>query len=439
VTHDDPIERLFALEQFGIKLGLDNIRSLLAALGNPQLAFGSVHVAGTNGKGSVTAMVERALRNAGHRTGRYTSPHLARIEERVSINGTPIDNDAFRKITFDVLALVQRLRADRALETTPTFFEVTTAIAFEAFRRARVDIAVVEVGLGGRFDATNFITPLVSAITSIAFDHQRHLGNTLGSIAFEKAGILKTGVPAVVGDVPLEARSVIEAVAAEQNVQIVDAPATLVDHVTMRRGRATVTVVTPFRRYEDVELALHGTHQIANGVVAVRVLEQLERAGVALSSADIVSGLTHVEWPARLEWLRLDDTRTILLDAAHNVAGARALAAYLSDSGYAPLPLVLAVMKDKDVDGIVAALAPVVSGVVATSVGLPRAMSTHLLIERVRTIAPQMPVQELDDPNAAVDAAFVASPRAAAAGSIFFVGPLREKLLADGALSLQSS
>ena len=205
VAGGDPISRLFSLEQFGIKLGLDNIRAILAALDHPELAYRSVHIGGTNGKGSVAAMVERALRAAGLKTGRYTSPHLDRVEERVALDGQPVDSGRFAQAVSSVFEAVDRLQADGTLSVTPTFFEVSTAAAFEVFRRAQVDVAVVEVGLGGRFDATNVLTPVVAAITSISFDHERYLGHTLSDIAFEKAGIAKPGVPLIVGRLPNEA------------------------------------------------------------------------------------------------------------------------------------------------------------------------------------------------------------------------------------------
>jgi dihydrofolate synthase/folylpolyglutamate synthase len=437
VTPDDPIQRLFALEQFGIKLGLDNIRHLITALGNPHETFAAVHIAGTNGKGSASAMVARAVRHAGHRTGLYTSPHLARIEERIAINGEPIGEEPFRDVTIDALALIDRLRAEGTLEATPTFFEVTTAIAFEAFRRAGVQVGVIEVGLGGRFDATNIVTPKVAAITSIALDHQRHLGNSLASIAFEKAGILKRGVPAVVGDVQPEARSVIEDVAQREGVPLVDADSRLIDNVTLRQGRATITVTTARACYRDITLALAGRHQVANALVAIRTLEMLDAAGVQLDRADIVTGLTDVTWPARLEWLDLGEQRTLLIDAAHNVAGAHALAQYLADSGTAPLPIALAVMKDKDVDGIVSALAPVASRFIATSVATARAVAAETLSAHMRRVAPGVEVSTVERSDHAVQVALASRRRAAAAGSIFFVGPLRARLLAAGALSLR--
>ena len=304
MTRDDVIERLRALEQFGIKLGLDNIRALVAALGNPHDTFTSVHVAGTNGKGSVSAMVERGLRAAGYRTGRYTSPHLTEIEERVAIDGAAVSRETFAHVAADVFATVDRLRDSGALQATPTFFEATTAMAFEVFRRTGVETAVIEVGLGGRFDATNIITPAVGAITSIAFDHERHLGNSIASIAYEKAGILKRGVPFVIGELPVEARDVIESVAEEKGARLVDGSTRLVDTLSVARGRATIAVTTPVRRYEDMRLALSGTHQVANAVVAIRVLESVAAAGIDVAGEDIAIGVTDAEWPARLEWLQ---------------------------------------------------------------------------------------------------------------------------------------
>src|SRR5262245_21987218 len=277
-----PRERLFALEHFGIKLGLENITCLIEALGRPDRAYPAIHVAGTNGKGSVTAMVERALRAAAHTTGRYTSPHLVDIEERVAINGRPVDSHTFDEVTSSVLAVVDDLQQRGVLAHSPTFFEVTTAIAFEIFRRRRVSVAVIEVGLGGRYDATNVIDPATTAITSIALDHERHLGRTLEAIAFEKAGIIKRGVPVIVGPMLPAPRGVIEGVARER-----EAPVILAAPDRLPTGRG-------------VTLGLHGAHQRDNAAVAVAVLKSCARAGLGISNDHIVEALTHVEWPARL-------------------------------------------------------------------------------------------------------------------------------------------
>ncbi len=430
MSSDPIVERLLALEQFGIKLGLSTIRTLLTALGNPQNTFPSIHIAGTNGKGSVSAMVERALRAAGHRTGRYTSPHLSQIEERIAIDGQPVASSVFRSTAEVVLSVVDRLRGNGQLQTTPTFFEVTTAMAFEIFRHAAVEVAVVEVGLGGRFDATNVLTPTVAAITSIAFDHERHLGNTLASIAFEKAGILKRNVPAVIGDVPQEALDVIEKVAKDEGVPLVPGDLRIIDEATLVGGRATISATTPVRRYDSIALGLNGAHQVANAAVAIRLLELVDAAAMSVEADHIVTGLRDVEWPARLEWLNVDGG-DVLLDAAHNPAGANALRAYLDAASVGPLPIVLAVMADKDVRQIVSALAPCASMFVATTVGSKRALSAEALAETIARVAPTVTVCEQPDADRAVSAALTMSRRVAVAGSIFLVGPLRARLIAQ--------
>src|SRR5688572_26401514 len=199
------------------------MRALVAELGHPERAFRSVHVAGTNGKGSVTAMVDAALRAAGHRSARYTSPHLVDLTERFAIDGRAVSGADLGAAAADVRDAIESLVRDGTLEVRPTFFEATTAIAFELFKRAGVDVAVLEVGLGGRLDATNVVSPTLTAITSIAFDHQRYLGTTLREIAREKAGIIKPGVPVVVGMVPDDADAVIQQIARERGSELIRA------------------------------------------------------------------------------------------------------------------------------------------------------------------------------------------------------------------------
>jgi dihydrofolate synthase/folylpolyglutamate synthase len=411
------IERLFALEKFGIKLGLDNIRTLLAALGHPEQAWPSIHIGGTNGKGSVAAMVERALRASGLRTGRYTSPHLDRIEERVAIDGVPVDRATFETVTGDVFGVVDDLMTTGTLTVTPTFFEVSTAVAFEIFRRRHVDVAVVEVGLGGRFDATNVLTPRVAAITSIALDHERHLGRTLSDIAFEKAGIAKPGVPLVIGHLPREAAARIATVATEVGAPIFDAHATTTD-----------------RKYPPLTLALPGRHQLENAAVAVAILEKWSAMVSHVSTEAIVTGLTECEWPARLEWLRLPGGGEVLIDAAHNPAGAAALASYLQDTRSPKLPIVFAAMADKDVAGMIKALEPVASMFVATAVPHTRARPADDMAAEIRKHTASVDVIAAATPEAAVARALERAPKVVAAGSIYMVGPLRARLIEAGAL-----
>jgi dihydrofolate synthase / folylpolyglutamate synthase len=411
-----PLERLFALEQFGIKLGLDNIRVILAALGHPERAWRSIHIAGTNGKGSVAAMVERGLRAAGLKTGRYTSPHLDRIEERVAIDGQPVDPATFATVTARVLDVVDASTMMGALKAPPTFFEVSTAIAFEIFKRAGVNVAVVEVGLGGRYDATNVLTPTITAITSIAFDHERHLGHTLSDIAFEKAGIAKPGVPLVIGRLPSEAASRIAKVAREVEAPLFDAHATTTD-----------------RGYPPLTLSLRGRHQLENAAVAVAILERWSTAVSHVPTAAIVTGLTQCEWPARLEWLRVPPTHhELLIDAAHNPAGAAALASYLQDTGSKKLPVVFAAMADKDLRNMIGALAPIASTFITTTVPHARARSADELAGEIRQLT-AVPVEAADSAEAAVARALEQSKRAVACGSIYMIGPLRARLIGGGA------
>jgi dihydrofolate synthase / folylpolyglutamate synthase len=398
----DPFAYLFGLEQFGIKFGLDNIRALVEGLGHPERAFRSVHIAGTNGKGSVTAMVDAALRAAGHRSARYTSPHLRDLTERFVIDAQPVSQQALAEVVDAIRVLVDNLRRDGVLDVQPTFFEVTTAAAFELFRRARVDVAVLEVGLGGRLDATNVVVPEVTAITSIALDHELYLGSTLHEIALEKAGIIKPGVPVIIGELPGEAESAIAGVAARQGAELIHASAADADAF-------------------DVGLA--GEYQRTNAGVAVRVLRALDARGARVGEAAIAQGLANPRWPGRLDLRQLPNGREVLLDAAHNPAGAAALASYLST--WHPRdrkpPLVFGTMKDKNVAAMFAALLPAVGSVVLTRASTPRAADPDELARLARDMAPLEILVE-QTPAAALNLAWQRSPRIVVAGSIFLLG-----------------
>ena len=403
----DPLSYLFGLEQFGIKFGLQNIQSICAALGHPERAFRSVHVAGTNGKGSVTAMVDATLRNAGHRTARYTSPHLIHLNERFAVDGQPIDGAELIATISSVRVVVDRLVAERVLDVQPTFFEVTTAVAFEWFRRAAVELAVIEVGLGGRLDATNVINPEVTAITSIAYDHQRYLGNDLASIAREKAGIIKRGVPVVVGEVDAEALSVIEEVAGANQAPLVKAAASDV---------------------RDFEVGLSGIHQRSNAAVAMRIVECLEHRGVPVGRAALVNAIGQTHWAGRLDLRRLADGREILMDAAHNAAGAQALASYLDSLPGGRLPLVFAAMRDKDAAGMFRALLTSVGALILTRADNPRSAEPQELARIAREVAPSLSVDVASSLPEALELAWRRSNRILTAGSIFLLGDVLRQL-----------
>ncbi len=425
----DPLTYLFALDQFGIKFGLDNILSIVGALGHPERAFRSVHVAGTNGKGSVTAMVDAALRAAGHRTARYTSPHLIDLAERFVVDGQPVSHDVLRDVVAEVQAVVSRLCAQGTLLVQPTFFEVTTAVAFELFRRARVEIAVCEVGLGGRLDATNVLEPVVTAITSIGLDHQQYLGRTLREIAIEKAGIIKPRTPLVIGRMDREARAAIERVAQERNARVILAS----DEVQIVRVKPDATgqiihLRTPVRDYGDMTIGLAGAHQIDNAVVAVRLLEALDAQGVAVPPSAIVDGLADVTWPGRLDLRRLRDGRELLLDAAHNPEGAESLAAFLRTTGWAHPPLVFGAMRDKDVNAMIAALAPVAGAFVFTRASNARSADPADLAESASRLAPAVSRRVEARPADALAAAWRMSHRIVVAGSIFLLADVLKEL-----------
>ena len=384
-----------------MKFGLENMTSLVGALDHPERSFRSIHIAGTNGKGSVTAMLEAALHRAGYASARYTSPHLERLEERFVLSERPVDTSRLSEAVDEVREAVGRVQAAASSVFSPTFFECATAAAFVLFRAARVEVAVIETGLGGRLDATNVIQPVATAITSVEFDHEALLGGTLPSIAREKAGIIKPDVPVVLGPLKPSAEKVILAVAAERRVSVV-------------RGRE-LAGLTP---------ALRGRHQRDNIAVTVALTDVLNARGIPVPESALRDGIEHVDWPARLEHF-FRGQHEFLLDAAHNPAGARALAAYLRESEWMDAALVFGALADKDAEGMLRELSAVVSSIVCTTAQSPRAASAEHLAAIARAIAQRRTVHEEAEPAAALARARTLSHRVVIAGSMFLVGPLR--------------
>jgi dihydrofolate synthase / folylpolyglutamate synthase len=428
------LERLFALETFGIKLGLENIRRICEALDHPERRFLSLHIAGTNGKGSVTAMVHAALVAAGHRAGRYTSPHLVHLHERFVVGNAVVEDAMLEQAARDVLDCADGLQRTGALLAPPTFFEATTAMAFEIFRRARVEVAVIEVGLGGRFDATNVLDPPVGAITSIAFDHEQHLGHTLEQIASEKAGIIKPSMTVVCGALPPVALGVMERVAVERGARLVEAGRSARVHYEMEQGRARLTIETQKRRYGPLRLALRGEHQVGNAVVAACVLEAASDHGFDVPVTPLVRGFEDVEWPARLELFELTSGARVLIDAAHNPEGARALRAYLTEWHRERPALVVGILRDKDADAILRELLPVTSAVHTAAPATPRAKPANELASRVKVLDASRRVLAHTDVGAALDAALADCGTVCVSGSIFLAGAAREHLKTRGIL-----
>ncbi len=392
-----------------MKFGLENISRLCAALGHPERRFASILVAGTNGKGSVTAMVHRALVAAGHRAARYTSPHLERFSERFVIGPREVEPDALEDAAQEVRAAVEGLLHTAALDAPPTFFECATATAFVLFARAGTAVAVLEVGLGGRLDATNVVSPVAAAITSIDFDHEAQLGHTLAAIAFEKAGVIRPGIPLVCGAMAPEAERVIVDACARQGARFVAAPA----------GAGLEDVLGAAR------LSLPGAHQRGNAAVALCLLRELPALGLPVDAAAVRAGLTDVVWPGRLERLTAGGVE-VLLDAAHNPAGVRALAGYLRGEGWEDAAVVFGVMRDKEAAAMLAGLAPVCRTLICTTPDSPRAMPAAALA----ALAGEVPgarweVRAVPDPGAALAHASRLGRRVVVAGSIFLIGPLR--------------
>ena len=350
------LDRLFRRSLHTIRLGLEPTAALLDALGRPQEAFLPIHIAGTNGKGSVAAMTASVLQACGLRTGLYTSPHLVRFHERIRVGGAAIADAALLARMDDVEAAVAAARARMGRDAT--FFEFTTALAFEHFRRERVQVAVIETGLGGRLDATNVVEPLACAITSIGFDHMAYLGDTLEKIAAEKAGILKAGRAVVCGELPPEALAVVRRRAAELGCPVIPAQAA----AGVRRKAQTlagqrIAVETGDERYGPLTLPLLGAHQLVNVAVAVSLLEHLREAfQLPVTRKAVEQGLAAVSWPARFQVL--SEEPPVILDGAHNPQAAGVLRKTLDETlDRRPLALVAGFLSDKDAAGFLRELA----------------------------------------------------------------------------------
>lgn len=357
---------LYGLQIFGIKLGLNSTEELLKRLGNPERGFPSVHLAGTNAKGSIAAFIAAVLQEAGYRTGFYSSPHLINLRERFLVNGRMPTRERF----LESLAAVRRVVDDRQ---PPTFFEFTTAVAMEYFRRRGVEAAVIETGLGGRLDATNVLRPLVSVISDIGLEHTQYLGRTLAKIAWEKAGIIKPATPVVVQAQHPAVRPVIAARAEELKAPLI------------RRGREYTSQWTgsglSYRgltwRLRGLEVGLIGRHQGRNASSALAALEALSGRGLAVDEAAARRGLARVRWPGRLEII--DQRPEFIVDGGHNPAAVRVLARALSELKPRPTVVVLGSMSDKDHKGVLRAVAPAADELILTRAAYERSASPETL------------------------------------------------------------
>jgi dihydrofolate synthase/folylpolyglutamate synthase len=441
MTYEESVRYLFSLgrelasprQASATKFDLVNITVLCEHLGQPQRAFESVHVAGTNGKGSTSAMIESILRAAGLRTGLYTSPHLERINERIRVNGEEISDTDFAATFTRLHTAIEELLAAGRLAAHPTFFECMTAAAFLFFAQAGVEFAVIEVGLGGRLDATNILVPEVAVITQIDFDHENYLGHSIEEIAGEKAGIIKPGARVVSAAEHLMARVVIQKRVARQGAFLVEIEnAFRIEDVTANGGRFSFTaILTGTGARIPVALPLPGRFQVRNALTAIAAAQMLAERGAPIDNEAISRGIAATSWPGRLERIAgvQGELREIYVDGTHNPAGAREIAVFWEQQ----LPgrkifLIYGAMRDKAVDEIAGLLFPRAETVIFTAPqGQPRAISAGVLADMTSHHARSAEV--IPDPAQALERALeLASPEDVIfiTGSLFLVGDLRK-------------
>ena len=407
-------DRLFALQGLGMKLNIDNIRELLDRLGNPQDSFRSVHVAGTNGKGSVSAMLSSVLTEAGYRTGLFTSPHLVRFNERIQVNGVQIsDRDVERY--FSILEPHMEAMAAESELKRITFFEATTAMAFLHFADMKVDYAVVEVGLGGRLDATNVITPELSVITPISLDHTRILGDRIEKIAGEKAGIIKEGVPVVMAENPDEVVGVIEKIAAERSAPLTvvgKGPEITSSSYSLRGVECTVKM--PDGSVLELRSGMGGRHQIDNCATAGTAAWKL---GVEKDA--IVSGLEKARWPGRMDVVR--ENPLLIIDGCHNRAGAESLLETLKKEGVEKMTFLMAFSSERRERDILHVLEPMMARLIITAPDNPRSTPVEEAVRIAKEVLEnRVKMEKVDTVKEALNR--IGESNACIAGSLYLVG-----------------
>ena len=420
-------EILARTPEHDLEPSLDRIAAVMELLGDPQKAFPVIHVTGTNGKTSTTRMIERLLREAGLSTGRFTSPHLHDIRERIALNGKPIPPEKFIAAYEDVLPYIEMVDTKSVDEGGPrmTYFEVVVAVAYAAFADAPVDVAVVEVGMGGSWDATNVADGTVAVVTPIALDHERFLGSSVEDIATEKAGIIKEGALAVIGVQEPEVTEILLERAAEVGAKpAVEGTAFGVLARDLAVGGQQVSIRGLSGDYNDLFLPLHGAHQGHNAAIALAAVEAFIGGGEQPLDIDVVrAGFAEVSSPGRLEIVRRSPT--VLVDAAHNPAGAEALRAALEDSfNFARIIGVVAVLADKDATQMLEILEPVLDEVVVTRTTSPRAMSPRALGDLATEIYGENRVTVVDSLPEALDRAAGLADEGGVAGGVLATGSI---------------
>lgn len=409
---------MFGLRRFGIKLGLSTIRNILEGLENPQDRFSCIHVAGTNGKGSIASALSTILHLSGYTVGLYTSPHLVRFNERICINNTPVSDE-------DVVSSYKAVKRVHSGKREPTFFEFSTAMALLEFGEKNVDWAVIETGMGGRLDATNIIKPALSIISNISLEHQMYLGNSIAQIAGEKGGIIKKNAPIVTGVQQKNAISVLKEIADSQSAPLYRYK----DSFRVRRKKnSNFTYFGIDNLWRDMHTPLLGSHQIDNAALVLAACEVLNRDKVDLPIKRIRDGLAQNRWPGRLDIV--STSPLIILDGAHNLIAVRKLARFLSEKlSDRNITLVAGVMEDKSYPAMLRSLLPLCSRAILTQAGIDHAVPPDTLYAVAKTITPNIAVFN-DVEQAVTHAVKTASPDDAIciAGSLYVVGEAKEVL-----------
>jgi dihydrofolate synthase/folylpolyglutamate synthase len=417
-SYQQCLNEMFNLRRFGIKLGLETIHQILVDLGNPQQKFRTIHVAGTNGKGSVAAILASILQTCGNKTGLYTSPHLIRFNERIVVDGHPIDDE-------DVLSAYKAVKAVHHGDREPTFFEFTTAMALLEFRRRKVSWAVIETGMGGRLDATNVIHPALSIITNVSVEHSEYLGSSIRQIAAEKAGIIKSGVPVVTGVRQKSAVEVVVAAAAARHAPLYRMGK---DFRVRRTSQNTFNFQSPQTKWTGLASSLAGQHQLENTALALAACDVLSPEFPKLTQNCVKKALLNTRWPGRLE--KVMDRPLTLLDGAHNLIAARKLAKYLgSYLAGRRITLVIGILDDKPYRAMLEALVPTCHRIIVTQPKIQRALPTEILETAAKELTKEVDV--VRDVSQAVAAAIASSAPddvVCIAGSLYVVGEAKAAL-----------
>ena len=415
-TYENCLKTLYGFQRFGIKLGLSTIKRILAGLGDPQDTFACIHVAGTNGKGSVASTLASILYRSGYKTGLYTSPHLVRFNERIQVNSRPISNEK-------VVTSYRAIKDAHFGKRNPTFFEFTTAMALFEFAAQKVDWAVIETGMGGRLDATNIVNPALSIITNISLEHREYLGNTLTQIAAEKAGIIKKRTPLVTGIRQKKAFAEVKRIAAGKKAPLFR----LGTDFKVRRNQGQTFSYYGIRNvWHNLQTALPGSYQVDNAALVLAACELIGKNNAALTLNNIQEGLSKNLWPGRLEIV--SDNPFIILDGAHNLAAARNLAKFMSTNlAGRVITLVVGILDDKPYKAMLKSLLTPVTRVILTRPKIDRALDPRKLYEAAKNLKPDVAI--IPDVARAIKNAVETTPRHGAiciAGSLYVVGEAKE-------------